>query len=350
MKKNFNVLALLLFFAPAYSQTLFIANSNPGAVGGTNVYLGANAINSAIASAVAGDIIYVVPSGVTYSGVVLNKSVTIIGGGFNPDKQGGNVTTLSSVNVSANNVRISGLHVMGDIYFSGSFSNIMIDKCRFRSASVDISSGLSNVIIQNCIAGEDSPSAFSLFLQNASSNVRISNNILYCPSNFSGSIRNLNGATVENNVLIGYGLTGGALAFDNVSNCNIQNNIFFAVSPAGTATFSNNDFNNNLSFGSSSEAFSVDNGNTSTANITGQDPLFINLPAGTSYSFNYDPSLQTGSPARGAGVDGVDMGLFGGLNPFDVYGTSLPLVQKIITPNTNPQGTNMNVRVQAKGN
>jgi len=48
------------------AQTTWIANNNPGASGGTNVFTGAAALTLATASASDGDIIYVVPSGISY--------------------------------------------------------------------------------------------------------------------------------------------------------------------------------------------------------------------------------------------------------------------------------------------
>jgi hypothetical protein len=74
------------------------------------------------------------------------------------------------------------------------------------------------------------------------------------------------------------------------------------------------------------------------------------LPFASVYSINNDLTLQTGSPAIGTGVGGTDMGVFGGLNPYDIHGTSLPTVKAITVPNTVPQGSNMNVGVEAKGN
>jgi hypothetical protein len=334
---------LFLTAVSASAQTIFIANSNAGAQGGTNVFTGANAINDALAAAATGDVIYVIPSGTVYNSVSVNKAVSIIGGGFNRDQAGGNASTVNNISVSSDNVRFSGL-VTANLAFAAANSNIMIDKCRIRTIA---SSGftLANVIIQNCILGEvpgigNVAIAFTTFC----SGVKIFNNIIYGTSTFSGAISGLNAALIENNVFLGTG------PMCNVAtNCSIRNNIFFGVSPSG-ATMSDNDQQNNLSYSAADNTFRTGNGNTSTNNIVNQNPMFVNFVNGSSFDFTFDLSLQPGSPAIGAGVGGTDMGIFGGLNPFDIYGTPLPIVKSISAPNTVPQGTNLNVRIQAKGN
>lgn len=341
MKKILCMIACLLTGLSGFAQTIFTANSNPGAVGGTNVFTGATAIVNAVNAAATGDIIYIVPSSVIYSSPNLTKSVSLIGGGFNPDQPGANVVTIDFVVVNSGNTRLSGIVIREYIHFPVSVSNIMIDKCRFKSVTVQAGQAVANVIIQNCILGENGSGAI-LFLQSTSSNIKISNNIIY--ATFSGTIAALNAAVIENNVFVGSGS-----AFNTVANCDIKNNIFYGVTPAGSSN-TNNDQRNNLSYNTSDNLFPSANGNTSTNNITGQNPLFVNLPFAAPFTFSYDVHLQAGSPAIGTGLGGTDMGLFGGTNPYDVYGTSLPTVQSIVAPNTVTQGTNMNVRIQATGN
>jgi hypothetical protein len=346
------IILMITCIHAAKSQTTYIANSNPGAAGGTNVFTGSNSINAALAVAVTGDIIYVVPSSITYGTPSLNgKGVTLIGGGFNPNKPGGALSTLGGIYGNANNFRASGL-VITDLNIPGPFSNIMIDKCRIGNIG-DGSGGSAkgNLIIQNCIIGEASQSGGSIiYIGSGSSNVRISNNIIYCFAPTASAITRLNAATIENNIFIGSASGGTLVAFNTVTNSDIKNNIFFGIRPTGTGTFTGNIQQYNLSYAASDNTFPTTNGNTSVSNLEGQNPLFVNLPHGTSFNFTYNPALQTGSPAIGSGVGGIDMGVFGGPTPYDVYGTSLPIVQSIIAPGTATQGSNMTVRVQAKGN
>lgn len=354
MKKVLIFWVLVICAGPVFSQTIYIANSSPGAVGGTRVFTGSNSINSAIAAASTGDIIYVVPSSVVYTQPTLGgKGVTLIGGGFNPDKANGALSQVGGIYGNANNWRVSGIVFTTEVNIPGTFNNIMIDKCRLKGGVGDGSGGSAkgNLIIQNCLI-EGSPSGSApLYIGSGSTGVRISNNIIYVISPAASGATRLNAATIENNIFIG--ASGSSIAaFNTVTNSDIKNNIFYGVRPLGTVTFTDNVLQNNLSFGASDNTYSTSNGNTSINNVENSDPQFESLPFGTGtfYNFSFDPRLKVGSPAIGTGINGIDMGIFGGPTPYDIYGTSLPLVQSIEAPASHTQGTNMNVRVQAKGN
>lgn len=345
MKKNvlFGLVCLLPVLT-GFSQTIYIANNNPGATGGTHVFTGGNSIGDALNAASDGDIIYVVPSISDYFfDVSVTKSVTITGGGFNPDRPGSPVSRITgTIYVAHDNVRLSGL-VVSRVGFNGTLSNIIIDKCRLSTLTVNSGSTIPGAIIENCILGEDLQLASPLIDFQNSGSVTVSNNIIY---NQGYAIRGLYASTIENNVFLGQ-FPGPS--FTSVDNCGIRNNIFYNGSPSTDASFTNSYLENNLAFNAQSWAFSVDNGNTSINNILG-DPLFKNIQFGTSFSFAYDLTLMQGSPAIGSGLGGTDMGIFGGDNPFDIYGTSLPIVRTVMAPNKVAQGTDLKVRIQAKGN
>ena len=160
---------------------------------------------------------------------------------------------------------------------------------------------------------------------------------------------NLDAVTIKNNLLVA---GNGPHAFGTMTNCNIQNNIFHGLDLTPMGTFTDNDQVNNLTTTlSSNPFFTTANGNTSSGNLEDvEDPMFTNFSVTPAHNFSYNLTLLPGSPAIGSGFGGIDMGVFGGPNPFDVHGTSLPLIQNVIAPMTSPQGTNMNVRIQAKGN
>jgi hypothetical protein len=353
MKEICVFISLLFLSLSVFSQTIYIANNNTGAVTGTNVFTGNGAIGSAITAATAGDIIYVVPSGTNYTAITVNKSLTIIGPGFNPDKTNSLTATVNGVTVNANNVRISGLST-GFVQMLNGFAGTMIDKVKANRIVIGTSNG--STIIQNCVLGENTSGQYSIASELSSNNVRISNNIIY--GSTDGYLNNLNGAIVEHNLFVGLAIAPQYNAFNVTNGCTIRNNIFFGMQPGGEnnpANFTNNDQRYNLSYGGTISAFvnSGSNGNTATNNIVDDNPDFVNFPTApnpAAYNFSNDATLQGGSPAIGTGEGGVDIGPHGGATPFDPFGTSIPVVQNVIAPTTVTQGTNMNVRVQAKGN
>ncbi len=347
---------VLFTFYAANSQTIYIANNNPGAVGGTNVFTGGTAFNDAIAAASNGDIIYVVPSPNNYGDIGVNKSVTIYGGGFNPDKDNAlfSMVGVTRIDIFSSNVRLSGLTISGITYLNGAINNVMFDECVIRQVVNNGGASQGNIMFQRNIIGQGI--AMGQYVMNmgvVSSGIVISNNIIYTNQSTSfGLINTSNGTTVENNIFIGHVAGSNTKAFDNFNNGTIKNNIFFGIEPnsIGNGTFLNNNLEFNLSFGAANNTFPTGNGNTSVNNIENSDPLFVNLPYATAYVFTNDPSLQVGSMAIGNGESGIDMGALGGGAPFDVEGTPLPLVQVLDLPPTIAQGKDLPVNIKGKGN
>ncbi len=100
-------------------------------------------------------------------------------------------------------------------------------------------------------------------------------------------------------------------------NLTLFNNIFYGSVPNGS--ISGALFENNISYGGTSTAFPTGSGNVLSNNLPNTDPVFVNAATGA-YSYTNDYSLQSTSPAIGAGNDGLDIGLSGGNGYFQKYG------------------------------
>lgn len=346
--------SLLLVIEGLHAQTTFIANNNPGAVTGVNIFTGATAAQDAIAATTDGDIVYLVPSGTNYGDLgSISNEITIYGIGLDPPQAAAVRSTVSKLRFNASNIRISGITFSATdaLGFIASFGNTMIDNCSF--GSISSASDVSNLVLQNNIMGLQDQ---TLNLTAGSTGVRISNNIIYGPIgghfHAHGYLQNLTGAIIENNVFVGNITSSNQRAFRSVHNCSVKNNIFFAVrcETSQPGTFSNNTFEYNLSFDANNNSFPTTDGNTSINNLINMDPMFVNMPHGTSYSFSNDPSLQVGSPALTGSELGTEIGIFGGGTPLDLTFTSLPTIQSITLPSSISQGTNLPVNIKAEGN
>ena len=86
MKKLSYSLILVLTVNLCFSQTR-VANNNPGAATGTNVHVGATALQDAIAASSPGGLIYIVPSGINYGDATITQALTLFGIGIRPDSQ-----------------------------------------------------------------------------------------------------------------------------------------------------------------------------------------------------------------------------------------------------------------------
>jgi hypothetical protein len=367
MKKKF-ILAfgLLIMTSLARAQTLYVANNNPGANAGTNVFTGVNAIRDAFTASVAGDIIYVVPSPTTYGSLNITHGITIFGVGIRPSKDLGAKSLIGLVNIDADNVRLSGL-----INSTGSsdeirlgwntatgvnIDGITIENCRISRVLMTsgFTSTVSNLLIRNNVITGNGSLATHVLL-NTTANAIITNNIM-TEGGSGPMIRALN-ATITYNV---FAHTGNENSFDAVNDCIFDHNIFYGVRVDIPIGSTGNSWTNNLSYGNTTDSFNVfnvtDNGNNDVAapgsNIESvggsNDPLFVNFPLTSAWNDSYDLALQGGSPALN--VNGEDIGPSGGATPFDFEGNILPLIQSVTVPSVIPLGTDLPVTIKAKGN
>jgi len=163
------------------------------------------------------------------------------------------------------------------------------------------------------------------------SNIRIRNNFLYTFSSSTYSvISSGSGLEISNNTI------QGSL---NVTNALIQNNLFFAPTNALIATGSV--VRNNIAI--NSVPFAATNGN------------LVNVPLstivdGTGSTDSYW-KLKEGSPAIGAGYEGVDIGMFGGDEPYVLSGIPpIPTIYQLNAPTVGEKNTGMPITIKAKSN
>jgi hypothetical protein len=93
-------------------------------------------------------------------------------------------------------------------------------------------------------------------------------------------------------------------------------------------------------------------GNLGSGNIVDANPVFTNFPLqGGALSYSHDFTLLPGSPAIGAGTDGTDIGILGGMLPFDVGANPyFPQMMEVSLPSGSsvPAGGTLNVHFKAR--
>jgi len=355
MKKNLLLLAIAFIGTiqlSAQVRTVSNSTNSPG-----QYYTLQEAINAANS----GDTLYVHGSAASYGSVTVNKRLTIIGAGFNPQSQFGLSTIIGNITLDTVHPTHSSL---GSIFIGLQISsilkkttdfvqidNITFDRCRFTANAVTSICG-NSYVFRNCI--------FSWSAQNGYVDCGNYSNLLFtnCIFNFATStahqgvsvLQNSNKSSVviNNNIFTGF---HAGNSFSSVSNAQITNNIFFGKSPLGASSSS---FLNNLTWGNNPD---LPYGNNSGQdNIIFQDPMFVSVPVSTfSFSFSHDFDLQAGSPAKNAGTDGTDLGVFGGTYPMlrnnnQISGESrLPQIYFMsISNSVIDQNTPINVTVKAR--
>jgi hypothetical protein len=198
-----------------------------------------------------------------------------------------------------------------------------------------------NDTIRNCLILNN----YIYFKYGLYENVVIHNNIFsnsYITSNNVST--NLSGVDLRNNIF----LNRNSNIFSNTSYLTINNSIFYKSEPQGCTNCA---FNNNVTFGNVNNVIPGPD-NVGSGNMLGVNPQFINYPlAGGAFDYAYNFNLLPASPLISAGIDGSDIGIYGGILPFIVgLNPPIPVVQELKLPENNSsvkKGGTLNVSFKA---
>lgn len=331
MKTTFTLLVSLLGFVNLAFAGVITVSNRPGDSAQFS------SLQDAINSASAGDSIYISGSLQDYGSAVISQKLTLIGPGFNPNKEQPLKASIYSIvlDTGSDGSAFVGLIIQQSI--SANYvevNDILVSRCEvggIYAYSTDENNFQANWVVENCIVYYIWSQGF-----NGNHNWLIINNLI------RDSVYDINFSQISNNVFH----NSNNPAFYLTEFCVIANNILYNSNPTGVE---NSTFSNNLSFG----GFTPDipyGSNGGLGNIVGQNPLFVNVPD-VNFSHTYDYSLQAGSPGIDAGIDGTDMGLFGG-NGFIATGEpSLPVVTVLTILNPIvPLNGQISVQVQGRAN
>ncbi len=326
------LLPLLLCSFLTQSQNILRVNNNMG------VNAPYTTISAAMADAGANDIIMVEGSLTVYDNLIINKKVTIVGPGYflqeNLNLQGSpSSASLSTISLAAGSdgAAFYGLNITGNISIADNVpaNNITVSNCRI--GALALSGTVNNFLVSRCY---------------------ITNTLIF--SNLS----QFTGAIVSNNYMGGFGqgrgttlvtLTQNVIAggISAAFNCDIRNNIFTGTSFAGlNGSVVKNNVLTVTQASLSGAGTTIDGTNIFSALSTN---LFIGLAGNTT---DTQWKLKVGSPAIGAGIDGVDCGMYGGNTPYRPSGIQAgqPTITNLTTPASVQQNGTLNVKVSAKVN
>ena len=334
MKTFTSILVIALLVSNSFATVTTVSNNanSPGQY--TN-------LQTAIDNAPNGDTLYVHGSPTSYGAVHLNRSLTLIGTGYNPQKDNPLVSEIATLYFDSvpgikgcSNSTVMGFYIsssMVDGTGSYPFNNMLISLNRINQINLAPTSATGMIIKHNAI--------HSLYQLNRFTNLILRNNIIY---NYVSIFQNCNSVLITNNLFFYNSQTNAVLQDFST----IANNIFVGTHP--NTSFST--FNNNLIFATSNDVLPYGN-NTGSGNFNAVAPLFVNVPDYNNINFAYNYRLTTTSPGHNGGTDGSDIGPFGGLDPLpDLTGT--PPVPQIKVFNINnavvSPSTPLNIYVKAK--
>lgn len=229
---------------------------------------------------------------------------------------------------------LDSLTILTPYAYPGNINNIVINRCYVSiGSSVDANITLNNFTISQSYIKSISLSPTgqtfkftSILLENniinglsfvpagASSTGIINNNIFITAPNF-----NSGNYSLYNNIFL------STTVPSNIANCTFDYNIASNNTIPNTAPYNHN--NDSVTFST----------------------VFVGYPTQGTWSNDNRYMLAAGSPAIGAGENGIDCGIFGGTNPYRLGGIpSIPFFYKLTAPSntatTNPYVITFSVR------
>lgn len=328
MKKTITILSLA-FTAMAASAAVRTVSNNANSPGQyTNLQV-------AITAAANNDTLYVHGSQTGYGDVTITKPLTIIGAGAWPNKDYYFSTVIGNISLTYNS------------FYTSSASGSKIIGCNVSSISLACGNntttapGINNVVItrNNIIGTIGFGSCGYTNPLVAFNNISIYNNVIAAiTGNFikNSIIRNniIDGITavgdvnagsvfVTNNVILSY--------FSSCRNVTLNNNIFYSTATTPAVTSNTFCSSSNNCFFSPTHTYVLSEiifgSNTGSNNILNQDPMFVYYDALGVSPFAYTQlnpvagpfinlNLSSGSPCLITGSDGLAIGIYGGLSPF----------------------------------
>lgn len=301
-------------------------------------------IQSAVDAANNGDTIYI-PGGTFSEDISISKKVCIIGTGHNADSTKPFIpTNLGSitVNADAGGGSFIGFYINNIVFQS--ISTFTISRCKIYILTI-------NGIVTDLLSTE-----------NIIDNIRVISNGIISNSNFYNNIiagQNYNNYVSQtfrktnlfNNIFLGNTGRCGYQCYAypiSTDDCLLENNIFI---------FSNNTdgfgaiFNNSVLYNNLIVLNQVFNGSNNISNQA-LNSIFKNQ-SGNEFSYGHDYHLKDTSPGKNAGIDGQDVGIYGGLFPWK--DGSLPANPQVLfrqIAGTTDQNGNLkiNIKVKAQNN
>ncbi len=321
------------FGSICYAKTITVSNIS------ADIAMSYN-LQTTIDSADAGDVIYIFPSATSYGNITINKSLTLIGAGYNHKVS--SITTITLKENSSNTV-LYGLNITSSCVIESTIdSGYAISRCKFTGLSLNG----ETIFINSCIIYSGAGYSNGISINNAE-NVVISNNIFVnhrTQGAFAIGNSNKYSVLIENNIFFSNNDDTWGV-FTSIANADFNNNILYKVQSVG---FSNCNMNNNIVFNGADSLPYGDNYGEN--NIKGKDPEFIDMKGLTCFTFFGDYHLKDTSPGKNAGKDSTDIGIYGSGNawPEDKGYTGQPPLPIIYDMNVVNKVVGENSKVRVK--
>ena len=351
MKKFFfSLVAAMMATSTVFAQGSLLATLSHN--GNISAYYGADALNTAMEAAEAGDVITL--SSGQFNSAIIDKPVTIRGAGMSVSTEGSNpheptqIENNLYINIAdeeTGNLIMEGLYMKGDVTYNGNIRNAQFQKCRFLSfKSYSDNSILSNATFVHCriskgfTLGENSSAYFVNSLVGLAKNDFWSSNAefnnCYVTFNFAkyfynGSFMNSIIMTNATNVS-GYYLDS---SLDKSCSAYYCIGLVNSASPQVGNVFSNMPDNNKT--------------NTNFYRMDLSTIFTTNYPWDTEIKDSYEFILNDTAVQQYLGNDGTQVGVYGGNLPYD-ENVAIPQITKCNVASKSTADGKLSVDIEVK--
>jgi len=311
MKKTYVLMLLIIATLTTKAAVLIVDNNTVNPAPAKGVY---NNLQTAIDKAQEGDTIYVVGSDNSYGDMNVNKeNLMLIGEGSYTSGLIKNAK-VGSIYLAANGIIIMGFNVASNCWVVDlSINDILIERCQIAGTF-----GVKNIACAGCYH----LCANWLIRNNVLNDVKLRHtwnnngaNWIFSNNIIQGQVTD-DDNTVLTNILFINNLfldsnTGTSNVFSTCNSIILQNNIFYYKTPQGC---DNSVFIKNLTYKTANDSLPYGT-NLGSDNFINVNPKFVSFPSNVGFAYTYNYQLQTISPVHNSGIDGTDIGIFGGPSP-----------------------------------
>lgn len=316
MKKFFlSLVAAMMTATVSFAQNTLVATLSHGE--DISVYYGVNALKNAYNHAVTGDVINL--SEGSFEPVNITKGISIRGARASATK----INNAFNIEISQDDVNrfsMDGIGCNGSVVMKGTFSNPYFMKCSF-SSGISSSGTINNALLVNCyVAG-----GYRAYSLSATSTVQFINCFVRGLSNSNTSGEKMNASFI--NCLLYRAYNGGY--FEDFNSSYFLNCVFYNYDTYNSAQIklkSTNLAEYCVAVGCSGLFSDIQNGSYMNWTTTAQD----------FFKSTYIYELTDEAKTRYLGDDGTEVGLYGGMMPYNLT----PLYPRITKMNVAKRTTN----------
>ncbi len=336
MKKTFILVITLVMSVATFAQQLATLNHNDS----ITVFYGMNALQQAHASAVNGDIITLSPG--IFNSVDITKAVTIRGAGAWADTNGNsntiiyNETALTIPNDATHHLTMEGLYFMNNVVYITVY-NPQFYKCHLHGLNYGSNvTTMQNANITNCIV--ENFSNCYINSQWVAQGSQFYNSVILNISDVGGNSLNTHGPASFINCVLSQ--NPQLMASRLFQNCILYWSWQYSGSPSGSGS---NAFNcMYINTGYSANLFSDIAGHV-LWNKSSMSSVFKNFNGGVGSTTTFE--LQDSIVSNYLGMDGTQIGIYGGLHPFSPKVTS-PVIKSINVAQRNNSEGKLEVNIE----